>query len=69
MSQTPDQIRLEVEQAQRRLTQDLNALEYRVKTVTDWRWQYRRHPWAVLGAAFGGAMLLGFLLTPAPGRR
>ena len=60
MSENPDQIRQEAEQAHHRLAQDLNALQYRVKEVTDWRWQFRRHAWPVLGAAFAIAMLAGF---------
>ncbi len=64
MTETPDQVREDVEQARRRLAADLNALEYRVKTVTDWRYQYRSHTWAVLGAAFVGALALGYMLTP-----
>jgi len=65
MKETPDQVRGEVERARQRLAADLNALEYRVTTVTDWRWQYRRHTWAVLGAAFVGALALGYLLSPS----
>jgi hypothetical protein len=61
MSETPDQIRDEVEQAHRRLAQDLNALEYRVKTVTDWKWQFRRRPWPILGAVFAAALVVGFV--------
>jgi hypothetical protein len=61
MKESPEEIRREVEQAHARLTQDLNALEYRVKNVTDWRWQFQRHPWPILGAAFGAALLLGLL--------
>ncbi len=59
MTETPDQIRQEVEHAQHRLVQDFNALQNRVKEVTDWRWQFRRRPWAILGAAFATALLAG----------
>ncbi len=59
MTESSDQIRQEVEHVHHRLAEDLNALQYRVKEVTDWRWQYRRHPWAILGAAFGVALLVG----------
>ncbi len=65
MSETPDQIRQEVEQVHHRLAENLNALEYRVKEVTDWRWQFRRHPWPILGAAFGAAVLAGLLVGAA----
>jgi len=65
MSETTEQARADVERARERLAGDLNALEYRVQTLTDWQYYYRRYPWAVLGAAFGGALLLGYLVTPA----
>jgi hypothetical protein len=62
MGETPDELRHQVEQARSRLDQDLNQLDYRVKEVTDWRFQFDRHPWIFLGAAFGGALLLSLLL-------
>ncbi len=68
MSETPDEVRQEVEQIHHRLAHDLNALEYRMKAVTDWRWQFRRHPWPMIGAAFGLALILGFALTPGAHR-
>jgi ElaB/YqjD/DUF883 family membrane-anchored ribosome-binding protein len=61
MNQNPDQIREQAEEAHHRLAEDLNALQYRVKEVTDWRWQFRQHPWPVLAAVFGVALLAGFL--------
>ena len=32
---------------------------HRDQLATDWRVQYDRHPWAVLGVVFGGGVLLG----------
>lgn len=74
MGQTPDDIKLEVERARSRLGQDLNELEYRVRSQFDWRVQFDSHPWAFAGAAFGVSMLLGMALTggmrsPARGSR
>ena len=63
MNPSPDKIRSEVESARHKLAADLNALEHRVKTVTDWRWQFRQRPWPVLGIAFAGGVLLGLLVT------
>ncbi len=68
MSETPDEIRNHVEEVHHRLAQDLNALQYRVKTVTDWRWQFQRHPWPILGAAFGAALLAGLAFARPRGR-
>ena len=63
MNPSPDEIRFEVESARHKLAADLNALEHRVKTVTDWRWQFRRRPWTVLGIAFAAGILVGLLIT------
>lgn len=62
MGQTADQIKLEIEQARNRLGRNLNELEYRVKSETDWRVHYDRHPWMFLGAAFTGAMALSLMM-------
>jgi len=61
MGETPDDIRHEVEQARARLGQDLNQLEYRVRSQVNWRHQFDRHPWAFVGTAFGVAMLVGMM--------
>jgi ElaB/YqjD/DUF883 family membrane-anchored ribosome-binding protein len=63
MGQTADEIKLEIEQARSRLGQNLNELEYRVKSETDWRVHYDRHPWMFLGAAFAGAMVLTMMIA------
>jgi len=36
-------------------------LEHRVKDLVDWRAHVRRHPLAILGAAFGGGFLIAAL--------
>jgi hypothetical protein len=58
MGQETDELKRRVDAARSRLHQDINNLEYRVKTETDWRVHYERRPWAFLGAAFGGGLLL-----------
>ncbi len=58
MGETADRIMDEIEQARKALDRDLAAFERGVKQETDWKVQFDRHPWAVLGAAF----VLGFLL-------
>jgi hypothetical protein len=62
MGEAPDELKRQVDQARQRLDQDLNQLEYRVKEATDWRFQFNRHPWIFLGAAFSGALLLSLML-------
>ena len=66
MGETADDIKRKVEVARARLGQDLNELEYRVRTEFDWRVQFGRYPWVFIGAAFVGAMLVGMALTGAP---
>ena len=61
MGQTPDDIKLEIEQARERLGADLNRLEYQVKHTLDWRTHFDRKPWAFVGAAFGAAFLIGWI--------
>jgi ElaB/YqjD/DUF883 family membrane-anchored ribosome-binding protein len=63
MGETPEQIRVQIEQARHRLGQDLNELEYRVKRTTDWRRQFDRRPWAFAGAAFAGGLFLGWVFS------
>jgi ElaB/YqjD/DUF883 family membrane-anchored ribosome-binding protein len=65
MGETPDDIKNELEQARARLGQDLNRLEYRVRTELDWRVHFDRHPWQFCGAAFGVGLLLGFAFAPS----
>ncbi len=63
MGEKPDQIRQQIEAARNRLGQNLDELEYRVKRTTDWRTHFDTHPWAFLGAAFAGSMLLTMMLS------
>jgi len=62
MGETPDELKRQVEQTRSRLDQDLNQLEYHVREAADWRFQFNRHPWVFVGAAFGGALLLSLMI-------
>jgi hypothetical protein len=64
MGETPDELRYEIEQARVHLGQDLNQLEYRVRSELNWRLQFERRPWLFLGVAFGAAFLLALALGP-----
>jgi len=66
MGETTDQVKIEADRARERLVQNLNRLEYRVETLTDWRTWFRRYPWSFLGAAFAGALMLGLVIVPKP---
>ena len=63
MGETPDELKYHVEQIRGRLDQNLNQLEYRLKASINWRTQFERHPWAFLGTAFGGALLLALTVA------
>jgi hypothetical protein len=69
MAQTPDDIRYDVDRARERLDANLNEFQYRMKSELDWRVQFRRHPWAFIGAAFGFALLIGWAISGGSRRR
>jgi ElaB/YqjD/DUF883 family membrane-anchored ribosome-binding protein len=69
MGETPDQVRSAIDRARDRLGQDLNLLRYRVKQEIDWRYQFRRNPWAFVGGAFVLSLLAGMLSGRMPGAR
>ena len=58
MGETTDQIETHIETKQDDLRSNLEELEDKVKSVTDWRHQFRNNPGLMLGLAFGGGMLL-----------
>lgn len=62
MGQTSNDIMQHIESERTRLGQNLNDLEDRVKTATDWRHQFEQHPAILLGVAFGGGLLLSLTL-------
>lgn len=43
------------------LGRNLRELESKARALKDWRTYYRHRPWAVVGAAFGGALIFGLL--------
>jgi hypothetical protein len=61
MVETTDQIKHEIALCRGELAQNINELEHRVKTTLDFRQQFHRHTGAILGAAFGGGLLLGWM--------
>jgi hypothetical protein len=58
MGQTTDQIESEIDRTRGDLKANLEELELRVKSVADWRDQFRRHTGPmVVAALIGGALL------------
>jgi len=66
MGETTRQIATHIDNAREDLGSNLQELEQKVKSVTDWRQQFRNNPMVMVGLAFGGGV---FLATMAGGRR
>lgn len=64
MAETTDQIATHLETKQDDLRANLEELEDKVKSVTDWRHQFRNNPALMLGLAFGGGLLLAGVMRP-----
>ena len=63
MGQTVEQLEAHIKNRRDGLDANLRELELKVATVADWRYYFRTHPLAMLGAAFGGAFLLAGLTS------
>ena len=62
MGQTTDQITSDIDQSREQLKSNLQELETRVKSATDWRAQFQKHPGRMVAAALVGGVLLSSLL-------
>ncbi len=69
MGQTASQIENHIENKRADLSSNLQELEYRVKSATDWRRQFQSRPAAFLGMAFGGGILLAAMTSSGRRRR
>ena len=58
MGETKNQIENQIEDARESLGSNLNELERKVKSVTDWKHYYAKSPMAMVGVAFGAGVLL-----------
>lgn len=58
MGQTADEITAHIDHSRAELGSNLQELEQKVKHVTDWRQHFRDNPMTMVGAAFGGGILL-----------
>ena len=66
MGETTHDIATHIDHAREDLGSNLQELEHKVKSVTDWRQQFQNNPMMMVGLAFGGGV---FLATMAGGRR
>jgi Protein of unknown function (DUF3618) len=62
MSQTPDQIESTIDRTRANLHSNVQELEDKVKSVTDWRQLFAKSPGAMTAAAFGAGALLATLI-------
>ena len=62
MDKTTNQIESDIERKRDELGANLNELEHKVKQIGDWRHHFDNHPMTLIGAAFGGGMLLATML-------
>jgi hypothetical protein len=69
MGQTTHQIEDHIESTRDALGSNLHELEQRVKSVTDWKQQFKKRPLTMVGAAFGGGVFLAAMLGGQKSRR
>ena len=62
MDKTTNQIESDIERKRDELGANLNELEHKVKQIGDWRHHFDNHPMTLIGAAFGGGMVLATML-------
>jgi hypothetical protein len=56
--QTTGQIESYIDDKREDLGSNLKELEYKVRSATDWKQQFRKNPITMLGVAFAGGILL-----------
>ena len=69
MGQATSQIEAHIENTRADLGSNLQELEQKVKSVTDWKQHFQQNPMTLLGAAFGGGILLATMLGGRKKRR
>jgi hypothetical protein len=62
MGETTNQIESYIETKREDLGSNLAELENKVRSITDWREQFRSNPMTTVGVAFGGGVLLASML-------
>jgi hypothetical protein len=62
MSQTTDQIETHIENQREALGSNLQELETKFSSITNWKHHFQKHPMAMIGVAFGGGVLLATML-------
>ena len=63
MGESTNEIERDIVAERNELGRNLQLLERKAKSLTDWRTYYRRHPFAMMALAVGGGALLGALTS------
>lgn len=66
MVETTAQIETHIEKTREYLGENLDALEQKIRSATDWREYFHRRPMTFLGAAFAGGVLLAMTTVTRP---
>jgi hypothetical protein len=67
MGESTSKIELDIAAERNELGRNIQLLEHKARSLTDWRTHYRNHPFAMMGIALGGGVLLGALTSGAGG--
>ena len=62
MGERTDQIERHISETRNELGENIDELQEKVKTTFDWRVQFQQRPWTLIGAAFGGGLLVSMLI-------
>src|SRR5467141_133741 len=68
MGQATSQIEAHIGNTRADLSSNLQELEQKVKSVTDWKQHFQTNPMTLLGVAFGGGILLATMLGGSKSR-
>jgi hypothetical protein len=63
MGESTSKIELDIAAERNELGRNLQLLERKARSLTDWRTHYRNHPFAMMAVALGGGVLLGTLTS------
>jgi uncharacterized protein DUF3618 len=61
MGESTSQIERDIAAERNDLGRNLQLLEHKARSLTDWRMHFRKHPFALMAVALGGGALLGVL--------
>ena len=63
MADNADNLQNEFNQQREALGRNVQELQYRMKSMVNWRDQYRQHPWTGAGLAFAGGVLISAMAS------